>query len=109
MLNKIVYLFVISLVLLSSCKNKGRRIFHRSAQQAESEVSVRDHSITKANAYNDLFLDSSAMEKFISTNVFDDSITENMRDFYNVRNFEFAWFACKHITGCGNRLSGRMT
>lgn len=98
MLKKIVYVFVLGLVLCSSCKNKGRRIWHRTAQQDESEVSVRDYSITKANAYNDIFLDSLAFEKFISTNISDDSITENMRDFYNVRNFEFAWFDSNGLT-----------
>lgn len=100
MLKKIICLLVVGLVLFSSCKTRGRRIWHRAAtaQGDEAEPSVRDYSVTKANAYNDIFLDSNAMESFIAANVSDDSITENMRDFYNVRNFEYAWFDSKGLT-----------
>jgi murein L,D-transpeptidase YcbB/YkuD len=100
MMKKIFYFSVLVLVLGLSCKNKNRRrLWHRAAQESEAEApSQRDYSITKENAYNDIFLDSSAMEKFIASNAVSDSITENMRDFYNVRNFEFAWFDSKGLT-----------
>lgn len=100
MLKNIVCLIVVSLVLCSSCKTKGRRVWHKgtTSQGDESEPSLRDRSITRTNAYNDIFLDSLAFEKFVAANVTDDSVAENMRDFYNVRNFEFAWFDSKGLT-----------
>ena len=97
-----MYLFVVSLVLCTSCKsNKSRRIWQRNNSSAqaggETTPSPRDYSVTKANAYNDIFLDSLAFEKFIAGSALSDSVTENMRDFYNVRNFQFAWFDSKGL------------
>lgn len=94
MIRKIAYLSILVLVLgTTNCKNKSRRLFYNPSQgNSESEVSVRDYSVTKENAYNDIFLDSTSFEKFLADNVTDDSIAVNMRDFYNIRNFEFAWF-----------------
>lgn len=99
MIKNLIYLTIVTLALFTGCKNKNRRIWHKTTQESElSNISVRDYSITKANAYNDIFLDSISFEKFITDNVTDDSIIENMRDFYNVRNFEFAWFDSKGLT-----------
>ena len=98
MKKRIIYLLVVSILLSTSCKNKGRRIFHKATQENESVASARDYSITKANAYNDIFVDSIAFEKFITDNNPGDSISDNMRDFYNDRNFEFAWFDSKGLT-----------
>ncbi len=64
----------------------------------QDEPSIRDYSINTSNAYNDLFLDSLAFEKFVAKNVIEDSILLNMRDFYNLRNYEFAWFDSKGLT-----------
>jgi murein L,D-transpeptidase YcbB/YkuD len=99
MTKKIVYLSLLVFVLSASCNNarSNRRLWQRS-QNNQSEVSVRDYSVTKENAYNDLFLDSSAFEKFVAGYAADDSIAVNMRDFYNIRNFEFAWFDSKGLT-----------
>lgn len=55
------------------------------------EISPRNKGITKDIAYNDLFLDSMAMEKFITAQQIDDTIADRLRSFYNVRNYEFAW------------------
>ncbi len=100
MFKNIIYLIIVSLLVFSSCKSKVRRIWHRAStsQGDGSEPSARDLSITKANAYNNIFLDSLAFEKYLTTNVQNDSISVNMRDFYNVRNFEFAWFDSNGLT-----------
>jgi murein L,D-transpeptidase YcbB/YkuD len=98
MIKKIVYMLVLSLVLCTSCKTRGRRLWQRANPQNEEGVSIRDHSITKENAYNDIFLDSTAFEKFVADNTVDDSVSSNMRDFYNVRNFQYAWFDSKGLT-----------
>ncbi len=52
----------------------------------------RNTQITKANAYNDLFLDSARVEKFIAEQKLNDTIAGYFRDFYYARNFEYAWF-----------------
>ena len=52
----------------------------------------RDESITSANAYSDLFLDSNAVESYIKKEKLPDSSATTMRNFYKVRNFQYAWF-----------------
>ncbi|MBV9986958.1 MAG: L,D-transpeptidase family protein [Chitinophagaceae bacterium] len=100
MVKKIVYLAIFSLVICGSCKSKmSRRIWHKTgnAEVAEDATVPRDYSVTKANAYNDLFLDSATFEKFVVSNKIDDTVASNMRDFYNTRNFEYAWFDSKGL------------
>lgn len=53
---------------------------------------ARDESITQSNAYSDLFLDSNAVESFIQKEKLPDSSAVAMRNFYRVRNYEYAWF-----------------
>ena len=64
----------------------------------EKKISKRDYSITSENAYNDLFLDSVAVENFIGKNNITDSIARRMRSFYNARNYQFAWFSSNGLT-----------
>ena len=54
---------------------------------------ARDESITAANAYSDLFLDSAAINKYIETNNLPDTMARKLSNFYNVRNYQYAWFA----------------
>ncbi|WP_158799696.1 murein L,D-transpeptidase [Pedobacter sp. L105] len=53
----------------------------------------RDISITPKNAVTGLYVDSLQMEKYISTKQLDDSAASRLRNFYNSRNFQFAWLA----------------
>ncbi|MEO7047931.1 MAG: L,D-transpeptidase family protein, partial [Ferruginibacter sp.] len=59
----------------------------------DKKVSKRNYSITKANAFNDIFLDSNAVENYITKNSLPDSVANLIRSFYNTRNYEFAWFS----------------
>jgi L,D-transpeptidase YcbB len=52
----------------------------------------RDRSISKENAYNDIFLDSTDVEKFIAQAKLNDTVAAAIRSFYNARNFEYSWF-----------------
>lgn len=98
MMHKYLYLLLAIVLVGSSCKNQGRRrLWNRNATSNQEAPSVRDYSITKENAYNDLFLDSASVEKFIAGST-GDSVADNMRDFYNIRNYEFAWFDSKGLT-----------
>jgi murein L,D-transpeptidase YcbB/YkuD len=59
---------------------------------------VRDTTITAANAYSEIFLDSVLLEDFIAKEVKTDSIAHYMRNFYNSRNYSFAWFDANGLT-----------
>jgi murein L,D-transpeptidase YcbB/YkuD len=65
---------------------------NENEQSIEVAVTPRNTSITTGNAYNDLFLDTAAVEKFITQQKLNDTIANRLRSFYNARNFEFAWF-----------------
>ena len=55
-------------------------------------------SITPANAYSDLFFDSTQMESFITQNNIPDSVARRIRSFYNTRNYQYAWFTSSGLT-----------
>ncbi|HYC29699.1 MAG TPA: hypothetical protein VEB42_12795, partial [Chitinophagaceae bacterium] len=62
-----------------------------SKSELDKKISKRDMSITPANAYSSLFMDSSDLEKFIAQKKPADSIVRRMRSFYNARNYQYAW------------------
>lgn len=65
---------------------------------------MRDESITKDNAYSDLFLDSAALENYIKKENLPAGRADRMRDFYLVRNNQYAWFSSDGITEQGRGL-----
>jgi L,D-transpeptidase YcbB len=63
------------------------------------KVTDRDFSVTADNAYNDMFLDSLAMEKYIvNKQLGDKKIARRIRSFYNARNYQYAWFSSTGLT-----------
>lgn len=68
-----------------------------SVTRVNGKVVKRNTQINKTNAYNDLFLDSARIEKFIAEQKLNDTVANHIRDFYNARNFEFAWFDSKGL------------
>jgi murein L,D-transpeptidase YcbB/YkuD len=100
-MKKLFLPFLISCIILS-CSDA------QTGQQSEDgengdmgdgkNVSTRDLSITKANAYNNIFLDTSALTKYISGENIPSKIARRMRSFYNARNFQFAWFSADGLT-----------
>lgn len=63
------------------------------------KITTRDFSITAANSYNDIFLDSLAMERYIvNRQLGDREIAARIRSFYNARNYQYAWFSTKGAT-----------
>jgi murein L,D-transpeptidase YcbB/YkuD len=82
-----------------SCKGQNDSDSSGGSTEAEKKnISKRDNSITKGNAYNDLFLDSTAVAQFISQKKLPDSISRRMISFYNARNYQFAWFSSDGLT-----------
>jgi hypothetical protein len=60
--------------------------------------SARNLAINKTNSYSTLFTDSATVESFINEQKLNDSISNDMRLFYNARNFQFAWFSGDGLT-----------
>lgn len=98
------YLFIhLTLIggLLLSCNAQtrdGGSESSESEQEAKKKISSRDRSITRANAYSTLFVDSTAVEAYIASKKVADSISRRMRSFYNARNYQFAWFSNDGLT-----------
>lgn len=75
---------VLSALLLFACKQKGNN--HLNAQLK------RDTTITTSVSHNQLFFDSMRMENFIHKQNFHDSLVKRLRNYYNGRNYQYAWF-----------------
>lgn len=80
-MRRLIYFFAL-LIFLAGCRNKP----------AQPDISPRDTTITEQNAFSELHLDSMRLEKFILQSGTSDSITRFLRNFYNNRNYHFAWF-----------------
>ena len=65
---------------------------------------ARDESITESNAYSDLFLDSTSLENYIQKEKLNDSSARAIRNFYLVRNYQYAWFSSNGMTEQGRGL-----
>ncbi len=76
--------------LAAGCKPANK---HEAAH-----ITPRNTAVNKTNAYNDLFLDSAAVEKFITQQQLNDTVANTIRSFYNARNFEYAWFDSQGLT-----------
>ncbi len=59
---------------------------------------ARDETITESNAYSDLFLDSTSLENYIQKEKLNDSSARAIRNFYLVRNYQYAWFTSNGMT-----------
>ncbi len=97
---KKILLSTIIAVCLFACKNQtdDKKDVKITKTELEKKITKRDLSITPDNAYNDIFLDSLAMEKFVIDTKQNDSIIRRMRSFYNARNYQYAWFASDGLT-----------
>ncbi len=88
-MKRIITLSLIAIIAMASCKNKSNRV---------EKISKRDESITAANAYNNLFIDTTEVSNFINKDSADADVSDRIRSFYNQRNYEFAWFASDGLT-----------
>lgn len=80
MKSKIYFIALLSAsTLLLMCKPK------------RAPIVERDQTITPKNAVTKLYVDSLQMEQFISAGQLEDSSAQRLRNFYNSRNFQFAW------------------
>jgi murein L,D-transpeptidase YcbB/YkuD len=81
------------IVALSCCSSK---------ETSYTEIHIpRDTTITPSNAYNNLFLDSLTVDHFLQKEISEIDFIPKIRDFYNSRNYQFAWFDQQGITEQG--------
>ena len=109
-MKKLITSTLIICSLLIACNNNGQTTSSNSSSSSsnddsngngsekEKKITKRDWSVTKENAYNDIFFDSSKLEKFIADNKVPDSLSRRLRSFYNARNYQFAWFSTHGLT-----------
>jgi murein L,D-transpeptidase YcbB/YkuD len=82
---KSILLFTLILVTtLHGCKETDN--------EAQAQVTPRDTSIKPGTSYSEMFFDSTQMEKFISRQQMHDSLKKRLRNYYNARNYQYAWF-----------------
>ena len=76
--------------------------FVASCQSQEVEPAIpetpRDTTITVSNAFNRLKLDSQTVMRFIDSAGITDTAYMLIRNFYNSRNYQYAWFDEKGLT-----------
>ncbi len=94
---------ILSLLLSCSSQNSSDTEEFETAEdgpkaEAEKKISKRDISITRANSYSDLFMDSTAVVNYLKENAIPDSIARRVRSFYNARNYQYAWFTQTGLT-----------
>lgn len=92
---KKIPLILLAAILIFSCNSKDNA---DKKDKKDKKISKRDYSITTANSYNDLFLDSSVVADYITENVLPDSVGRRIISFYNTRNYEYAWFASDGVS-----------
>ena len=62
------------------------------AVRKEPVMKPRDTAITVANSYSEMFFDSTHLEDFLKNSKLADTVKVQIREFYNVRNYQYAWF-----------------
>ncbi len=87
--------FIAIVVSLSACKDK---------QQKEIPVTPRDTTITVENAFTRLMLDSLVVEQFVVDHPMSDTTKQLLINFYNSRNYQYAWFDESGITEHANMV-----
>ncbi len=75
-----IRVFIIIILSIVGCKNKNKKSV------------IIDSSITEQTSYNNLFLDSVRLDKFITRDSILLKFKQDFFDFYKHRNYEFAWF-----------------
>lgn len=93
---------IIAAVLLASLSSCSGVAGWFGSESDSSEYTIkaypRDLSISKENAYSDLFLDSTTVDSFINRENISGDAAQRLRNFYNVRNDQFAWFTSEGLT-----------
>jgi L,D-transpeptidase YcbB len=83
-------LFVAAVFSFAGCT--GAETAREDTAIHASTMNSRSSDVQKSG-YSDLYLDSAGVEQFIEKHGLSDAKAENIRDFYQSRDYQFAWFA----------------
>ena len=82
-MRKIVFCLLTLIIIADACKNFSKK------NQKEIQV---DQSINKKTSFNDLFIDSNAINTFLTKHPEYEKFRQQYGDFYKLRNYQCAWF-----------------
>ena len=105
-MKKTLITLAIFLFMLTACQNNNNNTGDQSSGDDSSsdnpskdkKISKRDFSINASNAYNNLFFDSAQMVSYFEKSKTDPKLIRRITSFYNVRNYQFAWFTNNGLT-----------
>ncbi len=81
-----LFLFAFILAIIAgSCKNNPFK------KTSKKEIQV-DNSINKKTSFNNLFIDSNAINSFLASHPEYQKYSQQYSDFYKLRNYQCAWF-----------------
>jgi L,D-transpeptidase YcbB len=95
---------IVAAALISSCTQVAGWFGNTTDSTTHKEIdsssyaAFRDETITQANAYSDMFLDSATVASYIQKEKLSDSAARELRNFYLVRNYQYAWFTSHGMT-----------
>jgi L,D-transpeptidase YcbB len=98
---KNILIVVTTLLSLSSCTGVAGWFGNNSDSTKTVTTTAdlqRDETITPANSYSDLFLDSNSVRNYIDRQKLDPTKAQTLKNFYAVRNNEYAWFTSSGLT-----------
>jgi len=100
---------IVLVTLLSLVQCQGRTASGKDQSLRFTSANARDTSITPASAFTQLKIDSLQMENYLQQQNVSASRADELRHFYNSRNYQFAWFTedglAEHTPVYWNRLS----
>src|SRR5437773_3532167 len=79
-----LFLMIMTAAMILSCNTPADKTLNSQGS--------RDRTISSANSYSELFFDSLQLENFIRRERIGDSMALGIRNFYNQRNYQYAWF-----------------
>lgn len=83
-MKQFVRYLTVTAIVFYACNN--------SQEKTPPSVAPRDTTINATNSYSELFFDSATMEKYIVAEKIPDTLADRIRNFYNQRNYQYAWF-----------------
>jgi murein L,D-transpeptidase YcbB/YkuD len=105
-MKKLIFALAIS-IAFASCnyfdKSRADNSSGKVPQTSEAPEApqARDVTITLANAYNDMFIDSTSVDNFIRSKNILAADAQSVKNFYNPRNYGYAWFFKDGLTEQG--------
>ena len=97
-MNKILLCVPVLATIWMSCNDATTAENTAATFGKNKNISSRNYSITQANSYNGLFIDSQSVEDVIADKKIPDTLANRIRSFYNARNYQFAWFSGDGLT-----------